>query len=126
MFIGFRLHQLKYIYFCGLEVNLSNRVLRNYPENIDNFLRVSFVDEDLGKMRSADLCPRTGCAEEKKTTRVHENGMVTGDKKFEFLAFSKSQLREQSEHSAWIFASFQKGPYCMHKKLEIGWKSLVT
>ncbi|KAM5581252.1 putative RNA-dependent RNA polymerase 1 [Rosa sericea] len=97
------------VYFCGPEVNLSNRVLRNYPEDIDNFLRVSFVDEDLGKMHSVDLCPRTGCAEEERRTRVYErifstlrDGIVIGEKKFEFLASSSSQLRE---HSAWMFAS---------------------
>ncbi|KAB2620081.1 RNA-dependent RNA polymerase 1 [Pyrus ussuriensis x Pyrus communis] len=83
------------VYFCGPEVNLSNRVLRKYPQDIDNFLRVSFVDEDLGKIRSKDLClrPRTSntSAEEERRTR-----------KFEFLAFSSSQLRE---HSVWMFAS---------------------
>ncbi|PRQ41045.1 putative RNA-directed RNA polymerase [Rosa chinensis] len=96
------------VYFCGPEVNLSNRVLRNYPEDIDNFLRVSFVDEDLGKMRSVDLCLRTSTAEERRTS-VYErilstlrDGIVIGDKKFEFLAFSSSQLRE---NSAWMFAS---------------------
>ncbi|KAB2624280.1 RNA-dependent RNA polymerase 1 [Pyrus ussuriensis x Pyrus communis] len=101
------------VYFCGPEVNLSNRVLRKYPQDIDNFLRVSFVDEDLGKIHSKDLCsrPRTSntSAEEERRTRVYErifstlrNGIVIGDKKFEFLAFSSSQLRE---HSVWMFAS---------------------
>ncbi|XP_004297427.1 PREDICTED: probable RNA-dependent RNA polymerase 1 [Fragaria vesca subsp. vesca] len=97
------------VYFCGPEVNLSNRVLRNYPEDIDNFLRISFVDEDLGKMRSVDLCPRTCCEEEERRTRVYErilsvlrDGIVIGEKKFELLAFSGSQLRE---NSAWMFAS---------------------
>ena len=95
------------VYFCGPEVNLSNRVLRNYPQDIDNFLRVSFVDEDLGKLLSKDLCPRTNC--NTRRSRVYErilstlrNGIVIGDKKFEFLAFSSSQLRE---HSVWMFAS---------------------
>ncbi|KAA8532479.1 hypothetical protein F0562_032521 [Nyssa sinensis] len=46
------------VYFCGPEVNVSNRVLRNYPEDIDNFLRVSFVDEELAKLYSTDLSPR--------------------------------------------------------------------
>ncbi|KAK9930039.1 hypothetical protein M0R45_027098 [Rubus argutus] len=97
------------VYFCGPELNLSNRVLRNYPEDGDNFLRVSFVDEDLGKMRSVDLSPRTSCAEGERRTRVYErilstlrDGIVIGKKKFEFLAFSKSQLRE---NSVWLFAS---------------------
>ncbi|KAM1520582.1 hypothetical protein ACFX10_010942 [Malus domestica] len=101
------------VYFCGPEVNLSNRVLRKYPQDIDNFLRVSFVDEDLGKIRSEDLCShlRTSntSAEEERRTRVYErifstlrNGIVIGDKKFEFLAYSSSQLRERS---VWMFAS---------------------
>ncbi|XP_021834254.1 probable RNA-dependent RNA polymerase 1 [Prunus avium] len=95
------------VYFCGPEVNHSNRLFRKYPKDVDNFLRVSFVDEDLGKMRSADLCPRA--AEQERRTRVYErilstlrNGIVIGEKKFEFLAFSSSQLRG---HSVWMFAS---------------------
>ncbi|KAI5353374.1 hypothetical protein L3X38_006267 [Prunus dulcis] len=100
------------VYFCGPEANVSNRVLRNYPEDVDNFLRVSFVDEDMGKMRSGDLCPRTNSTtstEEERRTGVYErilstlrNGIVIGEKKFEFLAHSSSQLRE---HSVWMFAS---------------------
>ncbi|XP_050373214.1 probable RNA-dependent RNA polymerase 1 [Argentina anserina] len=97
------------VYFWGPEVNLSNSVLRAFPKDIDNFLRVSFVEEDLGKMRSVDLCPRIVGSEEKRRTRIYErilstlrDGIVIGDKKFEFLAHSGSQLRE---HSAWMFAS---------------------
>ncbi|XP_050372674.1 probable RNA-dependent RNA polymerase 1 isoform X2 [Argentina anserina] len=97
------------VYFCGPEVNLSNRVLRNFHEDIDNFLRVSFVDEDLGKMHAEDLYTQTSFTGEERKTRVYErilstlrDGIVIGDKKFEFLAFSKSQLRE---HSVWMFAS---------------------
>ncbi|KAG2701590.1 hypothetical protein I3760_06G052900 [Carya illinoinensis] len=96
------------VYFCGPEVNLSNRVLCNYPEDIDNFLRVSFVDEDFDKVRSIALSPRSSSNEDKRT-RVYEriistlrNGIVIGDRKFEFLAFSSSQVREKS---VWMFAS---------------------
>jgi RNA-dependent RNA polymerase len=124
------------VYFCGPEVSLSNRVLRNYPEDIDNFLRVSFVDEDLDKLHllrmratselaflrvsfvdedldklhSTVLSPRASSAnEDDKRTGIYErmlstlrNGIVIGDKKFEFLAFSDSQLHE---NSLWMFAS---------------------
>ncbi|GMN68751.1 hypothetical protein TIFTF001_037801 [Ficus carica] len=97
------------VYFCGPEISLSNRVLRNYPDDIDNFLRVSFVDEDLNKLFSTHLAPRSSTANGKRQTRLYDriistlrNGIVIGDKKFEFLAFSSSQLREGS---AWMFAS---------------------
>ncbi|KAK3222191.1 hypothetical protein Dsin_009216 [Dipteronia sinensis] len=97
------------VYFCGPEINVSNRVLRNYRRYIDNFLRVSFVDEDLDKMYSTYLCPRTSSANGERRTEIYtrilatlRNGIVIGDKKFEFLAFSSSQLRE---NSAWMFAS---------------------
>ncbi|KAI5331515.1 hypothetical protein L3X38_021641 [Prunus dulcis] len=98
------------VYFCGPEIHHSNRLFRKYPEDVDNFLRVSFVDEDLSKMHSEDLCMRS--TKQERRTRVHErilsilkNGIVIGEKKFEFLAFSSSQLRG---HSVWMFASRSK------------------
>ncbi|XP_054809946.1 RNA-dependent RNA polymerase 1 [Prosopis cineraria] len=100
------------VYFCGPEVNVSNRVLRHFHEFIDNFLRVSFVDEELDKLFSTDLSPRTSSTERRKTeiyTRILSilrNGIVIGDKKFEFLAFSSSQLRE---NSLWMFAPTRCG-----------------
>ncbi|XP_027100775.1 probable RNA-dependent RNA polymerase 1 [Coffea arabica] len=96
------------VYFCGPEVSVSNRVLRNFSEDIDNFLRVSFIDEEWNKMFSTDLSPRIA-ANENGRTEIYErilstlkNGIVIGDKKFEFLAFSSSQLRD---NSVWMFAS---------------------
>ncbi|XP_027151354.1 probable RNA-dependent RNA polymerase 1 [Coffea eugenioides] len=96
------------VYFCGPEVNVSNRVLRHFSEDIDNFLRVSFIDEEWNKMFSTDLSPRIA-ANENGRTEIYErilstlkNGIVIGDKKFEFLAFSSSQLRD---NSVWMFAS---------------------
>ncbi|XVF03028.1 hypothetical protein REPUB_Repub04eG0225200 [Reevesia pubescens] len=91
------------VYFCGPEINVSNRVLRHFHDDIDNFLRVSFVDEELEKIFSTDLLARG------RRTEIYErilstlkNGIDIGDKRFEFLAFSSSQLRE---NSAWMFAS---------------------
>ncbi|KAJ7954350.1 RNA-dependent RNA polymerase [Quillaja saponaria] len=40
------------VYFSGPEVNVSNRVLRHFREYINDFIRVSFVDEELDKMYS--------------------------------------------------------------------------
>jgi len=97
------------LYFCGPEVNLSNRVLRKYPGDIDNFLRVSFVDEDLDKLFSTNISPRTFSAIEGRQTSIYQrilsvqrNGITIGSKKFEFLGFSQSQVRESS---LWMFAS---------------------
>ncbi|XWS64066.1 hypothetical protein CRYUN_Cryun06bG0155200 [Craigia yunnanensis] len=91
------------VYFCGPEINVSNRVLRHFRDDIDNFLRITFVDEELEKIHSMDLLARG------KRTEIYErilstlkNGIVIGDKRFEFLAFSSSQLRE---NSVWMFAS---------------------
>ncbi|OVA04183.1 RNA-dependent RNA polymerase [Macleaya cordata] len=97
------------VYFTGPEINVSNRVLRHYREDIDNFIRISFVDEDSEKILSSDLSTRTTGNEDKKHTRLYNrilstlrNGIVIGDKKFDFLAFSSSQLLD---NSAWMFAS---------------------
>ncbi|XP_058079109.1 probable RNA-dependent RNA polymerase 1 [Magnolia sinica] len=97
------------VYLCGPEVSISNRVLREYAEDIDNFLRITFVDEDSDKIRSTDLVTRAVLANGEQHTDVYKrilsilrNGIVIGDKKFEFLAFSSSQLKE---NSAWMFAA---------------------
>ncbi|VFQ98158.1 unnamed protein product [Cuscuta campestris] len=92
------------VYFCGPEVNKSNRVLRHYIDDIDNFLRVSFVDEDWDKIQPADLSSRASgkTAIYDRMLGILSNGIVIGDKRFEFLAFSSSQLREGS---IWMFAS---------------------
>lgn len=97
------------VYFNGPEINVSNRVIRHFSKDIDNFLRVSFVEEDWEKMHSTSLSPRSGSATGVIRTSLYlrilsilKNGIAIGDKKFEFLAFSTSQLRE---NSTWMFAS---------------------
>ncbi|KAL6911456.1 hypothetical protein ACP4OV_000261 [Aristida adscensionis] len=98
------------VYFYGPEINVSNRVVRHFSSDIDNFLRVSFVDEDCEKLRSADLSSRATSGNAERTAlyyrvlSVLSNGITIGDKHFEFLAFSSSQLRD---NSAWMFASRQ-------------------
>jgi len=98
------------VYFCGPEINVSNRVLRHFHRHIDNFLRVSFVDEELGKLYSADLSSHIS---ESGRTKIYyrilsilRNGIDICGKKFEFLAFSSSQLRE---NSLWMFAPTTTG-----------------
>ncbi|KAG6426193.1 hypothetical protein SASPL_110412 [Salvia splendens] len=96
------------VYFHGPEVNVSNRVLRNFHDHIDNFLHVSFVEEDWSKMYASDLAPKGAGGDENTRTKLYSrilstlrNGITIRSKKFEFLAFSSSQLRE---NSLWMFA----------------------
>ncbi|TVU15539.1 hypothetical protein EJB05_39064, partial [Eragrostis curvula] len=97
------------VYFYEPEINVSNRVVRKYLADIDNFLRVSFVDEDCEKLRSVDLSPRSVSGNNSRRTALYyrvlsvlSDGITIGDKHFEFLAFSSSQLRD---NSTWMFAS---------------------
>ncbi|KAM0847860.1 hypothetical protein ACQ4PT_054767 [Festuca glaucescens] len=93
------------MYFYDPEINVSNRVIRHYAADLENFLRISFVDEDFEKRRSADISPRSASRRTALYDRilsVLSDGITIGDKTFEFLAFSSSQLRD---NSAWMFAS---------------------
>lgn len=101
------------VYCMGPEIDISNRVTRHYITEIDRFLRVSFVDENLEPLLSTALSVPTkggalaGVQAERsevydRILQVLREGLTVGDQKFEFLAFSSSQLREQS---VWMFAS---------------------
>ncbi|XP_057854773.1 probable RNA-dependent RNA polymerase 1 [Cryptomeria japonica] len=96
------------VYFSGPEVNVSNRVTRQYAKYINNFLRVTFIDENGNRLYSTDLSQRIQNGAEKHTKlykrvlSILKEGIVIGSKKFDFLAFSTSQLRESS---VWFFAS---------------------
>ncbi|EEE57765.1 hypothetical protein OsJ_08301 [Oryza sativa Japonica Group] len=99
------------MYFYGPEINVSNRVVRNFSSDIENFLRISFVDEDCEKLRATDLSPRSASGHDANRTALYKrvlsvlsDGITIGGKNFEFLAFSSSQLRD---NSAWMFASRQ-------------------
>ncbi|KAL8161780.1 hypothetical protein V2J09_013269 [Rumex salicifolius] len=95
------------VIFCGPEALVSNRVVRHFSDDINSFIRVSFVDEDFERVHSTDLCPyrgqRTGV--DTRIRSVLGQGICIGGKKFEFLAFSNSQLKE---NSTWMFASGPK------------------
>jgi RNA-dependent RNA polymerase len=103
------------VYCMGPELEGSNRVTRHYKDHIDRFLRVSFVDENFGPVPSTALSVPTrgnslsGLVAERsevfdRILTVLQQGVTVGGQKFEFLAFSASQLREQS---VWMFASNQ-------------------
>ena len=112
------------LYFNTPTVETSNRVVRQYSHCADRFLRVRFTDEkfevgtsfifsfyssnDSIEMDADNFKGRinsTGKDNENEVfTRIYrtmKNGMIIGDRHYEFLAFGNSQFRE---HGAYFFA----------------------
>nr|XP_043618244.1 RNA-dependent RNA polymerase 2 [Erigeron canadensis] len=99
------------IYCLGPELEASNYIVKHYAEYASDFLRVTFVDEDWGKLQPnvISVSLQQGIFSKPQKTAVYnralhimKNGFCIGSKKFEFLAFSASQLRS---NSVWMFAS---------------------
>ncbi|XVE84716.1 hypothetical protein DITRI_Ditri17bG0035700 [Diplodiscus trichospermus] len=102
------------IYCMGPELETSNYVVKNFAEYASDFMRVTFVEEDWSKLSANAISTsvQLGVFSKPFRTKVYhrilsvlQNGIVIGDKKFEFLAFSASQLRS---NSVWMFASNDK------------------
>lgn len=99
------------IYCLGPELEASNYIVKHYSEYSSDFLRVTFVDEDWGKIQPnvISINLQQGIFAKSHHTKVYhrtldimQNGVTIGSKHFEFLAFSASQLRS---NSVWMFAS---------------------
>ncbi|RUS15688.1 RNA dependent RNA polymerase-domain-containing protein, partial [Endogone sp. FLAS-F59071] len=88
------------VWIEGPMIEPSNRILRQYRQHIDRFLRVTFGEENY-----EPLWTRRGTSEllQKRVRRVLDDGIVIAGRKHEFLAFGSSQLKD---HSCWFFASF--------------------
>ncbi|KAJ9048921.1 hypothetical protein DSO57_1029841 [Entomophthora muscae] len=76
----------------------SNRVLRTHDNALDRFLRVNFVDEGFNSIH-----PNTAMNLKllKRVADVMELGITIARRKYEFLAFSSSQLKD---HGCWFFS----------------------
>nr|APO15852.1 RNA-dependent RNA polymerase 6 [Sesuvium portulacastrum] len=97
------------------EVELSNRVLRQYKHVSDRFLRVTFMDEGMQMLNSNVLSyyaspivkmitsnsylQRTSVF--KRVNSILKHGFYLCGRMYTFLAFSSNQLRDRS---AWFFA----------------------
>ncbi|KAJ1551705.1 hypothetical protein HK096_003853 [Nowakowskiella sp. JEL0078] len=82
-------------------VEQGNRVLRNYRRIADRFLRVNFSEEDGSRLR----CPYELYLKEiieDRIKKVMRDGLEIAGRRYEFLGFSSSQLRE---HGIWMFNS---------------------
>ncbi|KAL8740978.1 MAG: hypothetical protein Q9190_006368 [Brigantiaea leucoxantha] len=81
------------IYYETPKVETSNRVIRQYAEHADRFLRVRFTDEDSnGKIRPTERDTMNEVFTRIK--RTMQNGITLGDRRYEFLASGNSQFRE--------------------------------
>ncbi|GME35173.1 RNA-dependent RNA polymerase eukaryotic-type [Neofusicoccum parvum] len=82
-------------YLEGPEPEAGNRVLRQYRDYADHFLRVEFTDEDGDYVRFE---PRTDLSEmfSKRFKGVLDSTIDIGGRSFEFLGFSHSSLRQKT------------------------------
>ncbi|KAL4783051.1 RNA dependent RNA polymerase-domain-containing protein [Aspergillus varians] len=88
------------VYYNVPSVDISNRIIRNYINLADNFLRVRFTDEKhLGRIHATS--DNTMDEVFTRIKRALANGITIGSTHYEFLAFGNSQFRE---HGAYFFA----------------------
>ncbi|KAK3827569.1 MAG: RNA dependent RNA polymerase-domain-containing protein [Benniella sp.] len=78
----------------------SNRIIRQYLHVQDYFLRVEFSDEGSSKLWSKDSASNENNAIYNRIFAALTQGIKIGNRTYEFLSFSASQLRE---NSAWFY-----------------------
>ena len=81
-------------------IETSNRIIRQFASHSDRFIRVRFTEEAPGaKIYSTEKSNDNEVFT--KIKRTMANGIMVGDRRYEFLAFGNSQFRE---HGAYFFA----------------------
>ncbi|KAK4747307.1 hypothetical protein SAY87_026344 [Trapa incisa] len=102
------------IYCLGPEFESSNYVVKHFAQFAADFMRVSFVEEDWSRLPPDAISTsiKNGVFAKPYRTKLYHRvltilreGIVIGGKRFQFLAFSASQLRS---NSVWMFASNDK------------------
>ncbi|KAI0718290.1 RdRP-domain-containing protein [Fomitopsis betulina] len=81
----------------------SNRVIRQYPDHQEHFIRVDFRDEDRLQYRWAREVDGTSLLID-RVGGILKNGFELAGRQFEFLAYSQSALRE---HAVWFINPFR-------------------
>lgn len=98
----------------GPQPENNNRVLRKYPKHHDNFIRVSFSDEDKEPMRYSTQVSNDLIYHD-RFKKVLNKGFSIAGLRFSFLGFSHSSLRAQS---CWFMAPFiQNGSLLFDRQL---------
>ncbi|KAI9251659.1 RNA dependent RNA polymerase-domain-containing protein [Helicostylum pulchrum] len=89
-----------HMYIQPPSLETTNRVVRHYREYSDRFIRVQFMDEGFNRV-GPSLDQKTKEVVYSRIYQILKRGIQIGDRRYEFLAFSSSQLREQG---CWFFA----------------------
>ncbi|KAI9493547.1 RNA dependent RNA polymerase-domain-containing protein [Zychaea mexicana] len=88
------------VYVQPPSIETTNRVVRHYREHADRFVRVQFLDDGMSKVSASHQ--KTGSdAIYKRIYKALQSGIQIGTRRYDFLAFSSSQLRD---HGCWFFA----------------------
>ncbi|KAI8145430.1 RNA dependent RNA polymerase-domain-containing protein [Fennellomyces sp. T-0311] len=88
------------MYLQPPSIETTNRVVRHYHQYEDRFVRVQFVDEGMTRI-SASHSKTGNDAIYDRVFKALRDGIKIGTRRYEFLAFSSSQLRD---HGGWFFA----------------------
>ena len=91
------------IFLDGPFPERSNRVVRRYWENRDNFLRVHFTDES-GLAYRFDSEINIESLVDRRVKRFLDDGVNIAGKHFEFLGYSQSALKS---HTVWFMSPFE-------------------
>ncbi|KAJ3415612.1 hypothetical protein HDV05_004488 [Chytridiales sp. JEL 0842] len=88
------------VYYKGPFVEVSNRVTRNYDIHQQNFVRVTFCDDDFRPIGGKDESQAAPIFQRIRT--ILARGLYIENRVFEFLLYSNSQMRTAG---CWFFAN---------------------
>lgn len=90
--------------FHGPFQERSNRVFRRYPNHHSCFIRVSFEEETRLQLRFDREVDGASFVKKRYGKILRETGLVIGGRRYRFLAYSQSALKD---HSVWFMRPFR-------------------
>ncbi|KAK4997696.1 hypothetical protein LTR66_002926 [Elasticomyces elasticus] len=102
-------------YLEGPDAEVTNRVLRDYPDHIDHFARVTFVDEDNSSVRYDPRASQEDMFYKRFKQFLNGSFPIAG-RSFSFLGFSHSSLRSQT---CWYMSPFVQEHGLVHSRFVI-------
>ena len=90
--------------FSGPFQERSNQVFRRYPGRHSYFIRVTFEEETHPQLRFGRKVDGAAFVKKRYGTILRETGLKIGGRRYRFLAYSQSALKE---HSVWFMRPFR-------------------